>query len=45
MSSFYGEAIHVAEHSRMKRIWFRLIAAVPPVLVAFGFSDLGGKDL
>ena len=42
MSSFYGEDVHLAEvDSRTTRTCFRLLAAIPPVIMAYFITDLG----
>ena len=41
LSTVYGNDSHTVEHSRAHRLFFRLSAALPPLLAASCVSDLG----
>jgi hypothetical protein len=41
LSTVYGSNVHVLEHSRIHRVMFRLIAAIPALIAASYVSDLG----
>eukprot|EP00568_Trieres_chinensis_P006872 CAMPEP_0183299722 /NCGR_PEP_ID=MMETSP0160_2-20130417/6377_1 /TAXON_ID=2839 ORGANISM="Odontella Sinensis, Strain Grunow 1884" /NCGR_SAMPLE_ID=MMETSP0160_2 /ASSEMBLY_ACC=CAM_ASM_000250 /LENGTH=303 /DNA_ID=CAMNT_0025462021 /DNA_START=151 /DNA_END=1062 /DNA_ORIENTATION=+ len=40
-SSYYGRKINEVENDRWKRIQFRLLAAIPPIIVAIFVRELG----
>jgi hypothetical protein len=41
LSIFYGQRVHAVENSRIHRVMFRLLAAIPPIILASIVSDLG----
>ena len=41
MSTYYGSSMHQAEHSRIRIIRFRVLAAAPPVVLAALATNLG----